>query len=480
MQSAGGSSSSQGLAALSAGLARRLADEHANSNLVFSPLSIYTALALVAAGARGDTLDEILRVLGAQTRQELDKFVARAAGEALRDRSGSGGPQVAFACGVWSDRSCPLKPGFREAVVDGAYKAEASTVDFRGDPNGAVGLINTWAERVTNGLIDSVLGPGSVTPLTRVILGNAVYFKGKWVEPFDKKKTQNALFRRQGGACVVDVPFMRSRESQYIAVHDRFKVLKLRYKMADDVRLSMSEETKMLKERLLLQLKLESRSFQTIQPSPLLHRAAAPFRRASSYSYNYNPPNYDDLYSLAGPPSTQPSNDNNSSFRTQFSMCIFLPDADDGLPSLLDAIASRPGFLHEHLPRDEVQVGKFHVPRFKLSFHASVAAIVAKLGLRLPFHETADLSGMTEDDGSGGLPTVLSDVIHKALIEVNEEGTEAAAVTQVSYDVGCAAMSWPPPPPVDFVADHPFAYFIVEEETGAVVFAGHVLDPSTE
>ncbi|XP_047085343.1 putative serpin-Z8 [Lolium rigidum] len=409
MQSAGGSSSSQGLAALSAGLAVRLADEHANSNLVFSPLSIYTALALVAAGARGDTLDEILRVLGAQTRQELDKFVARAAGEALRDRSGSGGPLVAFACGVWSDLSCPLKPGFRETVVDGAYKAEASTVDFRGDPNGAVGLINAWTERVTNGLIDSVLGPGSVTPLTRVILGNAVYFKGKWVEPFDKKKTQNALFRRQGGAGAVDVPFMRSRESQYIAVHDRFKVLKLRYKMADD-----------------------------------------------------------------------PSNDNTSSFRTQFSMCIFLPDADDGLPSLLDAIASRPGFLHEHLPREEVVVGNFQVPRFKLSFHTSVAAILGKLGLRLPFHETADLSGMTEDDGSAGLPTVLSDVLHKALIEVNEEGTEAAAVTEVFYNVGSAAMSWPPPPPVDFVADHPFAYFIVEEETGAVVFAGHVLDPSRE
>jgi serpin B len=128
-------SPSQGLAALSAGLARRLADEHANSNLVFSPLSIYVALALVAAGARGATLDEILGVLGAQSRQEVDEFVARAAGDALRDQSRSGGPRVAFACGVWSDQSCPLKPGFREAVVAGAYGAEASTVDFHGDPN---------------------------------------------------------------------------------------------------------------------------------------------------------------------------------------------------------------------------------------------------------------------------------------------------------------------------------------------------------
>jgi serpin B len=133
--SAGGSS--EGLAALSAGLARRLADEHANSNLVFSPLSVYTALALVATGARGATLDEILRVLGARSRGELDEFVARAAGDALHDQSRSGGPRVAFACGVWSDLSCPLKPGFREAVAAGAYGAEASIVDFHGDPKGA-------------------------------------------------------------------------------------------------------------------------------------------------------------------------------------------------------------------------------------------------------------------------------------------------------------------------------------------------------
>ncbi|XP_047085139.1 putative serpin-Z8 [Lolium rigidum] len=403
MQSAGGSSSSQGLAALSAGLALRLAEEHANSNLVFSPLSIYTALALVAAGARGATLDEILRVLGARSRQELDQYVARAAGDALRDRSGSGGPLVAFACGVWSDRSCPLKPGFREAVVDGAYKAEASTVDFRGDANGAVRLINAWAERVTNGLIKSVLRPESVEPLlTRVLLGNAVYFKGKWDQPFDKSDTKKGPFRRLRGAGTVDVPFMRSWKPQYIAVHHRFKVLKLRYKMADE-------------------------------SSPL----------------------------------------------TQFSMCIFLPDADNGLPSLLDAMASRPGFLHQHLPRKEVLVGKLQLPRFKLSFHGSVVSVLGKLGLLLPFHETNhELCDMAEDDGSG-LPLVLSDVVHKAVIEVNEEGTEAAAVTIASAPGGGGGRPRPPPL-VDFVADHPFAYFVVEEETGAIVFAGHVLDPSRE
>jgi serpin B len=86
---------------------------------------------------------------------------------------------------------------------------------------------------------------------------------------------------------------------------------------------------------------------------------------------------------------------------------------------------------------------------------------------------------MTEDDGSG-LITVLDDVVHNAVIEVNEEGTEAAAVTITCGMGGAGAAMSRLPPRVDFVADHPFAYFIVEEETGAVVFAGHVLDPSGE
>jgi len=77
----------------------------------------------------------------------------------------------------------------------------------------------------------------------------------------------------------------------------------------------------------------------------------------------------------------------------------------------------------------------------------------------------------------------VSRVIHKAVIEMNEEGSEAAAVTVVSDDDMGYSMfdDYPPPPkPVNFVADHPFAFFIVEETSGAVVFAGHVLDPSEE
>ncbi|KAE8814954.1 putative serpin-Z8 [Hordeum vulgare] len=112
-------------------------------------------------------------------------------------------------------------------------------------------------------------------------------------------------------------------------------------------------------------------------------------------------------------------------------MCIFLPDAHDGLWELLDTIASRPGFLHDHLPVQRIALREFRIPMFKLSFHSSIAAVLQKLGLELPFCEQGNLSDMVEDDGSG-LPTVVKDVIHKAVVEVNEEGTEAAAVTVVA------------------------------------------------
>ncbi|XBI37408.1 hypothetical protein VPH35_122725 [Triticum aestivum] len=334
-------SGSGGLAALAASLASRLVDDNVDNNLVFSPLSIYAALALLAAGVRGATLDEILGVLGAPSHAALDEFLSHVVEDVLEDRAESGGPRVVFACSVWAVLTCPLKPAYHRAPAS-TYKADASTVDFCNNPEAARGQINVWVAQVTRKLIGSVLGPGSITPLTRAMLSNAMYFKGKWEKPFRKKRTADKLFHQLNGR-VVGVPFMQSRSSQFIAVHDGFKVLKLRYQMAQ-----------------------------------------------------------------AQPPS-----------RTR---------------------------------------GGFRVPKFKLSFHRSVVSIIKKLGLRLPFNDQVNLSVM-------------------AVIEVNEEGTEAAAVTLMDMEIGCSRIP-SPPPRVDFVADHPFAYFIVEEATDAVVFVGYVLDPS--
>ena len=164
----------------------------------------------------------------------------------------------------------------------------------------------------------------------------------------------------------------------------------------------------------------------------------------------------------------------------KFSMCIFLPDTRDGLQSLLEEITSSPKFLLNHLPLMLVPVNEFRLPRFKLTFGGGIVEDLKSLGLILPFHPlTASMSEITEVDTTDDGPIYVSEVIHKAVIDVNEEGCEAAAATESDDDMGFS-LDYEPPKQVDFVADHPFAFFIIEETSGSVVFAGHVLDPSRE
>ena len=121
---------SHGLTALALRLLGELAETSASSNVVFSPLSIYAALALTAAGARGATLQEFLAVLGARSRDEPAEIVRGLGEQALADRSLTGGPHVSSAFGVWHDKTRKLKPAFRAAAAQ-SYKAETGAVDFR-------------------------------------------------------------------------------------------------------------------------------------------------------------------------------------------------------------------------------------------------------------------------------------------------------------------------------------------------------------
>jgi serpin B len=119
-----------GLQAFSLGLTKRLADDAGRShNLVFSLLSLYAALSLVAAGARERTLEELLGILGAPSREALADTVHELAGQALADRSLAGGPHISFACGVWHDTTLPLHPDYLDAATR-SHNAVACAVDF--------------------------------------------------------------------------------------------------------------------------------------------------------------------------------------------------------------------------------------------------------------------------------------------------------------------------------------------------------------
>ncbi|TVU25848.1 hypothetical protein EJB05_28359, partial [Eragrostis curvula] len=152
----------------------------------------------------------------------------------------------------------------------------------------------------------------------------------------------------------------------------------------------------------------------------------------------------------------------------KFSMYIFLPDAHDGLFELTKKIFSESTFLEQHLPTEKCHVD-IRVPKFTISFQTDMKDFLKEMGLELPFLRDADFLDMVKEDESSG-PLFLSDVVHKAVLEVNDEGIEETSVT-----MGLGK----PSPAEHFVAGHPFFFVIKEEVSDTVIFMGHVLDPSS-
>ncbi|KAI8548736.1 hypothetical protein RHMOL_Rhmol07G0296600 [Rhododendron molle] len=158
--------------------------------------------------------------------------------------------------------------------------------------------------------------------------------------------------------------------------------------------------------------------------------------------------------------------------KRRFSMYLYLPNAKDGLSALMRKMSSKSGFLDRHLPCERVEVGEFLIPKFKFSFAFEASKVLKGLGLVLPF---ADGEGLIEmvDSTSVGRKLYISSIFHKACIEVNEEGTKAAAASAGFLTFEC----YEEPEEIDFVADHPFLFVIREDNTGAVLFIGQVLNP---
>ncbi|XP_047085202.1 serpin-ZX-like [Lolium rigidum] len=158
--------------------------------------------------------------------------------------------------------------------------------------------------------------------------------------------------------------------------------------------------------------------------------------------------------------------------KRQFSMYILLPEAHDGLSNLAEKLSTERNFIEMHIPEKKVPVGQFKLPKFKISFGFEASDLLKGLGLQLPFSAEADLSEIV------GLPVAkslyISSLLHKSFVEVNEEGTEAAAATAAAM---VTLRSRPVEPKMDFVADHPFLFLIREDITGVVLFIGHVANP---
>ncbi|XP_071694494.1 serpin-ZX-like [Rutidosis leptorrhynchoides] len=153
--------------------------------------------------------------------------------------------------------------------------------------------------------------------------------------------------------------------------------------------------------------------------------------------------------------------------KRHFTMYFYLPDKSDDLQNLVEKIDSKADFFKSYIPSKKVEVEEVMIPKFKISYGFEASNMLKELGLVLPFIP-GGLTNMV-NSSSRGKDLYISSIHHKSFVEVNEEGTEAAAATTVSI-VNSLKM--------EFIASHPFLIVIREDMSATVLFIGQVVDPS--
>ncbi len=181
-------------------------------NLFFSPLSLSLALAMTYAGARGDTATQMAQTLHftlpqerlhpAFNRLDLELTAQQPAG---KDKAQPF--ELSIANSLWGEQSYQFLPEFLD-VISLNYGAGMRLVDFVGAAEGARQAINDWVSQETRKKIENLIPPGALSPATRLVLANAIYFKADWLHPFSHDATRDQPFKLLDGG-QVSVPMMQ-------------------------------------------------------------------------------------------------------------------------------------------------------------------------------------------------------------------------------------------------------------------------------
>ncbi|MBW6479097.1 MAG: serpin family protein [Bacteroidales bacterium] len=354
-----------------------------DENLVISPFSISTALAMTYAGADGNTAMQMARTLYFDIDQEsFHKSFSQWMNTILE--KGEAKKQLQIANSLWPQEDYPFLDEFmdlmREYYGSGFYK-----VNYKGDREQIRQQINAWVEKHTNDLIKDLIQPGVLTDDTRLVLVNAIYFLSNWKIAFDENATHPGVFyiSRERTA---NVPFMYMKDDLRYTKTDNFQALELEYEGGD------------------------------------------------------------------------------------FSMLVVLPAENGDLNGFIkdfDALSFAQTI--EKLEKQEVQV---YLPSFKIRSKFDLEKLLASMGMPDAFSNRADFSKMTPLND-----LKIDKVIHEAFIDVNEEGTEAAASTAVVIIRKSAIVD---PPANIFRADRPFFYLIRENSSNSILFMGKVVNPAVK
>ncbi len=201
-------------------------------NHFFSPLSLSFALSMALEGARGETAEEMVRVLCLPRREsERREGMAR-----IRDLINQPGrkSELHLANAIWVQQDFPILQSYLE-VIARSYQGRATNVDFVGRREEARKKINDWTAEKTAGKIRELIPPGFLNYLTRLVLTNAIYFRGLWLFPFDPTATQPEKFYLPDGQ-EADVPMMRflgEKAKFSYAEDEQFQVLEMLYEGKD-------------------------------------------------------------------------------------------------------------------------------------------------------------------------------------------------------------------------------------------------------
>ena len=194
-------------------------------NLVISPASITTALTMTWAGARGETAEQMRTVLHLEGTPEEVMATAGQLSRALQDPAR---PVVLrIANRLFPRTSFPLLSDYQERVT-AAFGAPVEPLDFAGAPEPSRLHINQWVEEQTEKRIQDLIPSGGINPLTRLVLVNAIYFLGSWLEAFSPEETHLAPFHLSPSE-TKDVPMMNQTDVYQIALQNGLAALELPY-----------------------------------------------------------------------------------------------------------------------------------------------------------------------------------------------------------------------------------------------------------
>jgi len=353
-------------------------------NIFFSPYSISSALAMTYEGARSQTAQEMQSVF----HFPLSDNIRRTGYSNLYQEINKEGQEyeLSTANALWAEEEFDFLEEYFN-LIEGYYYGKANNLSFKNNPEDSRLTINDWIEEQTKEKIKNLIPSGVINSLTRLVLTNAIYFKGEWVQQFDSEKTREENFYVDEGRTIqAEMMSQAGDEAEFnYFENENLQVLEIPYSGED------------------------------------------------------------------------------------LSMLVLLPRNKD-LSSLENSLSRENISLwRESLKEQRVDI---YIPKFRFETKYFMKGDLMDMGMPTAFSGNADFSGMT---GEGNL--FISEVIHQAFVEVNEEGTEAAAATAVVMELKSVGPGSAPP---IFRADHPFIFIIQQKNSGNILFMGRVSEPIQE